>query len=108
MDIKELRIIINSDLPDEVIKSQIINSLAMDENVIPVVMSILDRERVFKKELTINMNLELSRAHIYIEMRPERKSESKENFNKKFVMDEISKFYLKYKPFVTHCFNRFN
>ena len=64
MNIKELKSIINSGLPDDVIKSEIINSLAKDENVIPVVMRILERERQFKKEIHNEMNVLLSKAHI--------------------------------------------
>ena len=49
MNVQELKSIINSGLPDDVVKSEIINSLAKDENVIPVVMRILEREREFKQ-----------------------------------------------------------
>ena len=49
MNVQELKSIINSGLPDDVVKSEIINSLAKDENVIPVVMRILEREREFQK-----------------------------------------------------------
>ncbi len=51
MNIKELKSIINSGLSDEVVKSEIINSLAKDENIIPVILRILERERQFKKEI---------------------------------------------------------
>jgi hypothetical protein len=67
----------------------------------------IDRERTNKKELITDMNLELSRAHIYIDMRPETKVEGQDCFNKGFVLDEIAKFYLRYKGSITHCFNRF-
>ena len=50
MNLQELKSIINSGMPDDVVKSEIINSLAKDENIIPVVMKILERERQFKKE----------------------------------------------------------
>lgn len=49
MNLQELKSIINSGMPE--VKSEIINSLAKDENVIPVVMKILERERQFKKEI---------------------------------------------------------
>ncbi len=108
MDIRELREIINSDLPNEVIESDIIKSLSKDKEVIPIVMRILERERENNKNLINDMNLELSRAHIYIDERPESIVEGKDRFNKNFVLDEIAKFYIKHKSFVTHCFNRFN
>jgi len=96
MNIKELKSIINSGLPDDVIKSEIINSLAKDENVIPVVMRILERERQFKKEIHNEMNVILSKAHIGLDDK---------KFNKgNFIQKEIIDFYTKYKGYVGHCF----
>jgi hypothetical protein len=96
MNIKELKSIINSGLPDDVIKSEIINSLAKDENVIPVVMKILERERQFKKEIHEEMNVLLSKAHIGLDDK---------KFNEgNFIQKEIIDFYTKYKGYVGHCF----
>lgn len=96
MNIKELKSIINSELPDDVIKSEIINSLAKDENVIPVVMKILERERQFKKEIHQEMNVLLSKAHIGLDDK---------KFNEgNFMQKEIIDFYTKYKGYVGHCF----
>ena len=96
MNIKELKSIINSALPDDVIKSEIINSLAKDENVIPVVMRILERERQFKKEIHNEMNVILSKAHIGLDDK---------KFNEgNFIQKEIIDFYTKYKGYVGHCF----
>ncbi len=96
MNIKELKSIINSGLPDDIIKSEIINSLAKDENVIPVVMRILERERQFKKEIHNEMNVILSKAHIGLDDK---------KFNKgNFIQKEIIDFYTKYKGYVGHCF----
>ncbi len=108
MDIKTLKEIINSDLPDNFKEDLIIESLSQDESAIPVILKILNKERIAKKELILDMNLELSRAHIYIESRPESKRDIKQSFNKEFILDEIGKFYAKYKSIVSHCFNRFN
>jgi hypothetical protein len=100
MNLPELKSIINSGLPDEVIKSEIINSLAKDENIIPVIMQILERERAFKKELQAEMNLLLSKAHVGLEDK---------KFNKGGVMQkEIIEFYRKYKGVVGHCFKNLN
>lgn len=96
MNIKELKSIINSGLPDDVIKSEIINSLAKDENVIPVVMEILERERQFKKEIHEEMNVLLSKAHIGLD----DKKFNEDNFMQKEIID----FYTKYKGYVGHCF----
>ena len=96
MNIKELKSIINSGLPDDVIKSEIINSLAKDENVISVMMKILERERQFKKEIQEEMNVLLSKAHIGLDDK---------KFNQgNFMQKEIIDFYTKYKGYVGHCF----
>lgn len=108
MDIKTIKTIVNGNQPNDIKEMLVIGVLATDKNAIPMVMKILETERKSQKELVQDLNLELSRAHIYIDMRPEQKKESKESFNKGFLLDEISKFYIKYKGKVTHCFNRFN
>jgi hypothetical protein len=108
MDIKLIKKIVTSNLPDKIKESQIIELLANDEDTIPMILKILEQERKLKTELVQDLNLELSRAHIYIEIQPENKEEEKERFNKKFVIGEISNFYAKYKGIISHCFNRFN
>ncbi len=96
MNLQELKSIINSGLSDDVIKSEIINSLAKDENVITVVMKILESERRFKKEIHEEMNLLLSKAHVGLD---------DSNFNEgNFMQKEIIEFYTKYKGYVGHCF----
>jgi hypothetical protein len=96
MDLKELKLIINSDLPDEVIKLEIINSIAKDENVIITIMKVLEREREFKKEIHSEMNLLLSKAHIGLDNK---------KFNEgNFMQKEIVEFYTKYRGYVGHCF----
>ena len=96
MNIKELKMIINSGLSEDIIESEIINSLAKDENVIPDVLRILERERQFKKELHDEMNVLLSKAHIGLDDK---------KFNEgNFMQKEIINFYTKYKGYVGHCF----
>lgn len=96
MNIKELKSIINSGLPDDIIKSEIINSLAKDENVIQDVMRILERERQLKKEIHNEMNVLLSKAHIGLDNK---------KFNEcNFIQKEIIDFYTKYKEYIGHCF----
>ena len=107
MDLKSITTIVNSNNSEEVKRYLIINVLAMDENVIPEILEILARERKVKDELITDFNLELSRAHIYIDERPESKLEAKQNFNKTFITDAIGKFYYKYKKQVNHLYNRF-
>ena len=96
MNLQELKSIINSGLPDDVVKSEIINSLAKDENIIPVIMKILERERQFKKEIHEKMNMLLSKAHVGLDDK---------KFNEgNFIQKEIIEFYIKYKGYVGHCF----
>jgi hypothetical protein len=96
MNLKELKSIINSDLPDEVIKLAVINSIAKDENVIITIMKVLEREREFKKEIHSEMNLLLSKAHIGLDNK---------KFNEgNFMQKEIVEFYTKYRGYVGHCF----
>lgn len=96
MNLQELKSIINSGLPDDVVKSEIINSLAKDENIIPVVMKILERERQFKKEIHEKMNMLLSKAHVGLDDK---------KFNEgNFIQKEIIEFYTKYKGYIGHCF----
>jgi hypothetical protein len=107
MDLKKLKaILINDDLPDDHKKYLIIKVLSDDKEVIPMILEILDVERENKKELIIDLNLELSRAHIMIEMLPE--SKKKLSLDRQFVLDKIAEFYIKWKGKIRHCFNRFN
>ncbi len=70
MNLKAIRQVIESDLPDEEKEGAIIKILAEDKNVIPLVMEILEAEREKKSELISDMNAELSRAHIFLEATP--------------------------------------
>lgn len=70
-------------------------------------LSILQTERSANKEIISDMNLELSRAHIYIDEYTESTRMEKARFNKGFILDNVSKFYIKYEARITHCFNRF-
>jgi hypothetical protein len=96
MNLQKLKVIINSVLPDNTKEQQIIGILAEDEKVFSLLMKILDAERTFKKELTSDMNLLLSKAHIGLDNK---------KFNEgNFMQKEIVEFYTKYKGFVGHCF----
>ena len=50
MDIKKLRLILNSDIPENQMEHLIYGVLSQDENVIPTIMEILKAERAIKKE----------------------------------------------------------
>jgi len=98
MNIDKLKTIINSEWSDEMKERGVINLIAKDENVIPLVMKILESEREQKKELLTDMNLLLSKAHVGLEDK---------KFNKGgFMQKEIVEFYTKYKDSVGHCFKK--
>lgn len=96
MDLKKIKSIINSNLPDEVVESEIINLIAKDENVIITMMKVLETERKFKSEMYSEMNLLLSKSHIGLD----NKKYNQDNFMQK----EIIEFYTKYRGYVGHCF----
>lgn len=102
MNLEELKTIINAPLSDEIKKSEIINSLAKDENVILIIMKILEREREIKKELFEEINLLLSKADTGLD----NPSLNENNFMQKEIFD----FYKKYKNIkgVGHCFKMLN
>jgi hypothetical protein len=108
MDIDVIKEIVNSNDSILLKETKIIEHLSEDKNCIPTLLRILERERSTDKELIQDMNQELSRAQIYIDMLKESPEDSKASFNKGFVLDEIAKFYFKYKKFVTHCYNKLN
>lgn len=109
MNIKEIQQIVNSKVRDDIKEILLIKSLSKDKNVITNILKILDEERTAKSELISNMNLELSRAHIYIDLNKEIiDKKDKNTFTKSFVLEKITEFYIKYKTTVTHCFNKFN
>ncbi len=96
MNLQEIKEAVNSGLPNEYIERIIIKILSKDENVIPLMMEIIEIERAAKKELTTEMNLLLSKAHVGLD----EKKFNKDNFMQK----EIIAFYKKYEGVVGHCF----
>lgn len=108
MNIELLKNILNSKIPDIAKEHAVIQALASDDSVIPSILKIIEQQRRFKSDLINDLNLELSRAHIYIEECAESKERAKQRFNKSFVVDNISAFYIKYQSVIRHCFNRFN
>jgi hypothetical protein len=82
-------------------KNIIIPMLSNNENIITSLLLLLESERKTKKELILDMNVELSRAHICLE-------DKKLKGTIPFALSEIEKFYIKWKGKITHCFNRFN
>lgn len=98
MNLHELKSILNSGLTDEIIEYKIIDVLARDENIIPTILMIIERERKFKYEIQTEMNLLLSKAHLGLE--------NKKFNSDNFIQKEIVDFYTKYKGYVGHCFKK--
>lgn len=96
MDIKKIREIVNSELSDEYTEKMIINVISKDEKVIPMIMKILEDERLYKNEVYSEMNLLLSKAHLGLE--------NKKYNSDGFMQKEIIEFYTKYRGYVGHCF----
>jgi len=96
MNVQAIKEICNSGLPEETIEYMIITVLSSDEKIIPTIMKILERERSDKKDLLLDCNLLLSKAHLGLE-KPEFNSEG-------FMQKEIRQFYRKYKGKIGHCF----
>ena len=108
MNLDIIKDICNSHFPKDIMRINILKVIANDKDAIKDILKIIDIKHKQDNELIKDMNLELSRAHIYIDGRPESKIESKQGFTKAFVIDKISEFYIKYKNRISHCFNRFN
>lgn len=109
MKLDKLKQILDSEVNDELKELLVLQFLSKQETIIPDLLKILEIERISKKELISDMNLELSRAHIYIDLNEEKVDKKNKNtFTKSFVIDKIAQFYFKYSETVNHCFNRFN
>lgn len=100
MNLDNFREILNAHIPENIKEQLIIREISKDENVIPTVMKILEQERHLKNEVTSEMNVLLSKAHIGLDDK---------KFNKgNFMQKEIVEFYKKYKGIVGHCFKNLN
>jgi len=109
MDLDQIKSVINSNLINDTNKEKlIIKILSKDKKIIPILLEILNSEREIEKEIIDDLNLELSRTSVYVHNVKETKTEEQQGFNRKFVLGEVEKFYIKYKNRISHCFNMFN
>ena len=99
MDIKSITEIVNSSGSNELKEKMIISVLSVDKKVIPIILEILQEERVKKDELILDSNAELSRALIVLKDN-NLKSNKKIIADPKWVSGEIIKHYQKWKDFV--------
>ena len=105
MDLKAIRLALDSSIEDDLKERIILSIIGKDEKAIPFVMEMLSNEREDNRELKYAMNLELSRAHIYIENPDAINGKNKEE-KKAFVIREIDKFYTQFRDRIHHCFNK--
>ena len=106
MDIKNIKQIVNSDLPIDYQEKAILSVLSNDKKVIPYIMEILENERKQNKELLLDTNMELSRALITLNANPsDAKGKKAMKEQTDFVVGEIKKHYLKWKDYIKCCFN---
>lgn len=113
MNFEKLQRILALEIDDGSKRKLVLQELSNDKKVIPNLLEILQSEREEQKELILDMNIELSRAHLYIDdyavlEKTKSGAPKKEGVTKHFVMDKIAEFYVKYKGKVSHAFNRFN
>ena len=106
MDIQKIKHVVNSDLSDPHKKQLLFDIMCENEALLPNMLELLARERKHKQALLGDMNLELSRADIYIEDYSKGDKNKKQSINKEFILSNITSFYEKYKGGVTHCFNK--
>ena len=99
MDIKSIKQIVNSDLPNDYQEKAILSILADDKKVIPYIMEILENERKQNKELILDTNAELSRALLVLNDE-NLKTNKKVVAEPPWVVGEIKKHYLKWKDYI--------
>ncbi len=104
MDIAKIKEIANaSHLPDDIKELSIINVLSEDKKVIPMLMEILESERVANSALISESNLELSRA--LVALKDPNLMTRKPIIETKFVVDKIMEHYLKWQHRIRCCFH---
>jgi len=99
MDIKKIRDLLNSDIPEEMQEYYLKYLISGDERAIPDILDILAAERVRKKEILDDINVLLSKADIGLD-EPEINKDG-------FMQAEIKAFYAKYKNQIGHCFKNY-
>jgi hypothetical protein len=96
MNLDYIKKVLDSGMPAELKRRSILSIISKDENAIPEILEILNHERARKKELILEMNMQLSRADMT------RKAPTLNDDD--FVTKEIKKFYEENKEQVRHCF----
>ena len=98
MDLQRITDIVNSTSSSEEKEYLIIETLSRDKNIIPTILEMISIERKNKSELISEMNLQLSRADLFIN--------NPRMADKEFITGEISRFYSENKDVIFHCFKK--
>lgn len=99
MNIKAIKEVVNSPIPDENKEYLITQILSQDRKLIPILLDMLNHERNQQKELIDDLNVEVSRYHSSIK---------DIRFLKKqipFYNQETKKLYEKWKGYIGPLFN---
>lgn len=105
MDLKSIKEIVCSDVPEYAQERLILSVLAQDKKVIPYIMEILKNERDESSELLLDTNSELGRALATLITchNSLRKNKMDVSSQVDFVINEIKKHYKKWKGSIGCC-----
>lgn len=106
MDLQLIKYIINTDFSDQIKQEIILESIASDKKAIPYILDLLERERKEKKELIKDLNFELSRTDVFIQLLPKIKQRKNNTLTKEFILGCISELYKKHKGKISNCFKK--
>lgn len=98
MDLNKIQLALNSGMPEANKRAVILNIISEDKDALIDMMDILHFERERKRQLITEMNLQLSRADVYIQ--------NPKIVTPEFVLTEIRKFYEENKDYVHHCYRK--
>lgn len=96
MDLKAIKSIVNSNIPESAQRTMILTVIGRDETAISSVLTMVEETRKENKELLLDTNLELSRALVYVD--------NPKSIDRDFVKGEIHKHFLKWKDRIKCCF----
>lgn len=110
LPLDKIQLVLSNQLLDDESKSMSILALiAYDKNAIPFIMDMLQHERKESRQLILDMNLELSRTHFYLDQHAlENPENKKQSLNKAWVISKVQEFYVKYKGVINYVFGYYN
>lgn len=98
MNINKLREVLAIPAPDDALRYAVLEVLSEDKELIPDLIQMLQHERSQQRDLLLDCNLNLSRAHLTLRNKKLQKA------NGAFVDEEICNFYERWKGKIGHCF----